>query len=82
MRRFLFIFSVLFCSTFSYSQKEKISVISKNMDTLWLINNDIGRLVAKSWEMGNIPSKEKIPVILIVDALPSNINTEKRKYKE
>lgn len=82
MRKILFVFLILFDSIFTYSQTEKISLISKNMDTLWLINNDIGRLVAKSWEIGNLPPKEKIPVILMVDQLPINTNNRKRKSRE
>jgi hypothetical protein len=79
--RILFTFFLLLCFNVSYTQKEQISVVSKNMDTLWLINNDTGRLIARSWEMGNLAPGEKIPVILIVDALPINTGSEKRKYR-
>jgi len=80
--RSLFTFLLFFYFNLAYSQKEEISVVSKNMDTLWLINNDTGRLIAKSWEIGILPKGEKIPVILMVDVLPSNIKNEKRKYRK
>ncbi len=79
--RILFTFFLLLYFNVSYTQEEQISVVSKNMDTLWLINNDTGRLIARSWEMGNLPQGEKIPVILIVDQLPINTGREKRKYR-
>jgi hypothetical protein len=80
--RLLFTLFLLFYFNVSYTQKEEISVVSKNMDTLWLINNDTGRLIARSWGMGNLPPGQKIPVILIVDALPINTESEKRKYRK
>ena len=80
--RILFAFFLSFQISIGYSQMEKVSVVSTNRDTLWLRNNDIGLLIARSWEMGNLPPEEKVPVILIVDALPINTESEKRKYRK
>jgi hypothetical protein len=77
--RILFTLFLLSYFNVSYTQKEEISVVSKNRDTLWLINNDSGRSIARCWEMGNLPPGEKIPVILIVDALPIDTENKKRK---
>ena len=56
----------------AYSQTvhERISVVSPDKDTLWLINNNTGHLIAHSWEDYQDTPEQKKPVILLVDALP------------
>jgi len=77
-----FIVLSMFTSLLSFSQDYKftgISVVSPNRDTLWLLNDPQGRLIAYSWEMEkNLP--EKKPVIIIVENLPSIEEKKKKGY--
>ena len=64
--------SLLFYSL-SYSQNiggQRISLVSPNRDTLWLLNDDTGQLIAHSWEDYEDTPEQKKPVILLVDSLP------------
>ena len=57
----------------AYSQNnehERISFVSPSKDTLWLLNNDTGHLIAHSWENYEDTPEQKKPVILLVDVLP------------
>lgn len=47
---------------------ERISYYTPNRDTLWLVNKEIGRLIASTWEMST-DVKVK-PVIVLVETLP------------
>lgn len=79
----VFLFFIQFYQCFSQKNTEpRISCVSKNRDTLWLINDDIGRLVAKSWDETKIPINEKKPVIIIVDRLPEIRNSSGRKNRK
>jgi len=63
---------LLFYAT-SYSQdswNQRISLVSPNRDTLWLLNNDIGHSIAYSWKNYEDTKEQKKPVILLVNALP------------
>ena len=74
---------LLFCSLISFSQEYKytgLSVISPNKDTLWLIDDSTGRLIAYSWEIGE--PEEKKPVILFVERLPIIEEKQRRRYIE
>lgn len=77
----------LFFQVVAYSQTEHeiISVVSPARDTLWLINNNTGHLIARSWEGYQDTAEQKKPVILLVDVLPLNryccINNKKRNGK-
>ncbi len=83
--------SVLFIMIINvlHSQEDvyPISLVSQNRDTLWLINNSTGKLIARSWEIGKIPDGEKKPVILFVDNLAEirsnqdETNKKRRKKK-
>jgi hypothetical protein len=67
------ILSFLLFQGVAYSQNnghERISVVSPSKDTLWLINNDTGHLIAHSWEDYEDTPEQKKPVILLVDVLP------------
>jgi hypothetical protein len=72
----------------AYSQKtehERISVVSPSKDTLWLINNSTGHLIAHSWEEYQDTPEQKKPVILLVDVLPVDrycyVNSNKKNGK-
>jgi hypothetical protein len=73
MRTFLFLI-YLFISFSGISQStmsaggERISYYTPNRDTLWLLNKEIGRLIASTWEMST-DIKDK-PVIVLVETLP------------
>ena len=91
MKKFLLVLLSLIFSNFFYSQQNKknlandrVSVVSSNRDTLWLINNDLGKLIANTWDHPK-SSKEKKPRIIMVDVLPDNplyIETERKKNKK
>jgi hypothetical protein len=73
MKTFLFLvylfvsFSVISQSNIS-AGGERISYYTPNRDTLWLVNKEIGRLIASTWEMS---TDVKIkPVIVLVETLP------------
>jgi hypothetical protein len=72
----------------AYSQNighERISLVSPAKDTLWLLNDDIGHLIAYSWEEYKDTEEQKKPVILLVDVLPLDryccINNKKKNGK-
>jgi hypothetical protein len=70
---------------YSQTEHERISVVSPAKDTLWLINNDTGHLIAHSWEGYQDTPDQKKPVILLVDVLPVDryccVNNKKRNGK-
>jgi len=66
----------------SFSQEYQytgLSVISPNKDTLWLIDDSTGRLIAYSWELQTDP-REKKPVILFVENLPIIEEKNRKRY--
>lgn len=72
MKNICLTLSLLF-SSLAYSQNnehQRISLVSPNRDTLWLLNNDTGNLIAHSWENYEDTPDQKKPVILLVDSLP------------
>ncbi len=76
---FLFIsFNTLAQSTIS-AGGERISAYTPDRDTLWLVNKEIGRLIAYSWEISNDNTPK--PVIVLVDKLPQEkISTAEVRY--
>lgn len=70
----LFLFFVPCFNFFSQEKEYQISYVSKNRDTLWLINDNVGKLIASSWD--DTKNKEKKPVIIMVDVLPSDHKEE------
>lgn len=52
------------------SSSDKISHISQNRDTLWLIDDPIGHLIGSSWDKNPTASYKK-PVIIYVKELPT-----------
>lgn len=74
-------------SLYSFSQTRnykvtEISVVSPNMDTLWLVNNATGLIIAQSWNIGANKELQK-PVIIITDVLPNpNITIDNKKNKK
>lgn len=83
----LFTSLLVLLSLYSFSQTRnyrvtEISVVSPNMDTLWLVNNDTGLLIAESWNIGANTELQK-PVIIITDVLPNpNITIDNKKNKK
>ena len=81
-----FLFSIyLFISISGIAQStisaggERISYYTPNRDTLWLLNKEIGRLIASTWEM-SMDVKVK-PVIVLVETLPArNSDLMQSKY--
>lgn len=69
MKKLVFLSMLSGLTCFSQSLETEISVASENRDTLWLIDDDLGKLIAQSWEIetGQVQSK---PVIILVDKLP------------
>jgi hypothetical protein len=70
-----FLFSIyLFVSVSCISQSnisaggERISFYTPSRDTLWLVNKEIGRLIAYTWELTSDVAIK--PVIVLVDKLP------------
>jgi len=83
MKKILFLLSIFYYSL-SFSQNYVYtgqSVISPYKDTLWLRNDDTGKLIAYSWEIDTNPSEKK-PVILFVDQLPIIEEKSKKRYIE
>jgi hypothetical protein len=60
----------------------KVSTISPNRDTLWLIDHEIGYLIASTWD--DFPSDEKKPVIIFTKTLPEprTIPSQERKRRK
>ena len=91
MKIILTLLSLAFCqasvSQITYSNEptpDRISTVSPNRDTLWLLDEPVGRLIGSTWE--NHPAREKKPVIIFVKELPelriSSLPSEKRKRKK
>jgi hypothetical protein len=57
----------------------RISTISLNRDTLWLIDAEPGYIIAYIWETSSI--EEKKPVIIFTKELPE-LETSKRKQRK
>jgi hypothetical protein len=80
MKNFILVLS-LFTSLLSFSQDYKfntLSVVSPNRDTLWILNDPSGRLIAYSWELDKNPTEKK-PVIILVKSLPTIEGKKKKK---
>ena len=72
MKKFCILVFLLFQGQ-AYSQNsghERISLVSPNRDTLWLLNNDTGHLIAYSWKDYKDTPEQKKPVIVLVNSLP------------
>jgi hypothetical protein len=72
----LLVLPFLFCSISLFSQeindnKNKIAFTTQERDTLWILNNTTGKLIAESWKLPS-PKNEKIPVIIMVESLPAD----------
>jgi len=92
MKKTIILLSLLFISDFYFSQKDlkpikikdekPFSVVSKNKDTLWLLDNQIGKMIADTWNEGKfkMDPKELKPVIILVGELPA-IEEPKDKNK-
>lgn len=62
----------------------RVSTVSPNKDTLWLVDEQIGYLIASTWD--NFPTGEKKPVIIFTKVLPeprtSCAPVEKKKKRK
>lgn len=46
---------------------DRVSIVSKNRDTLWLADNSLGKMIAQTWSMGTTSKHyQKVPVIIYV----------------
>ena len=71
----IFLFSTTLCISQTKVQsyeRERISAYTADRDTLWLVNREIGRLIAYSWEAYDDGTPK--PVIVLVDKLPESKN--------
>lgn len=62
--------------------ESKVSAVSKNKDTLWLEDTQLGRKIGETWKIGFNPNpEEKSPVIIYVQnlALVSALTKSTRK---
>jgi hypothetical protein len=71
----LLVLLFLFYSISLFSQeindnKNKITFTTQERDTLWILGNQTGKLIAESWKLPTLPKNEKIPVIIMVKSLP------------
>ena len=71
--KYIILLSFIFISICVHAQKTdgSISRVSKNKDTLWLLNSDVGNLIAESWK---IQAHEPSPVIIFVDKFDDDRN--------
>jgi hypothetical protein len=73
----LLLVMMLLTSITTYSQ-EPISMVTDSRDTLWLVNNDIGKLIYESWEdLGSYDGI--IPVIIFKSPEWINKEAERRE---
>jgi hypothetical protein len=66
----LFLFPLLSFSQSNYIQLSEFSVVTKDRDTLFLLNDDIGNKIKNSWNTYSSEVQENSPVIIMVAALP------------
>jgi hypothetical protein len=82
----IILFTILFFfAYYTYSQdyiRNESTLISPNRDTLWILNNETGKLIASSWESPLEKSKANKPVILMVNSLPNIKNNKLYGYIE
>jgi len=60
----------------------KVSTVSPTRDTLWLLDEQIGYLIASTWD--TYPTPEKKPVIIFTKTLPEprTIPSQERKRRK
>jgi hypothetical protein len=66
----LFLFPLLSFSQSNYIQLSEFSVVTKDRDTLFLLNDDIGNKIKNSWNTYSSEVQENSPVIIMVASLP------------
>jgi hypothetical protein len=59
-----------FSQTERYIRLSEISMVTPNRDTLFLINDDLGRRILSTWDIALISPKDR-PTILLVTEFPS-----------
>lgn len=80
MKLFLFL---LFIPMFVFSQGSKyiklseISVVTEKLDTLFLLNDDLGKRIYLSWDIDADETDKNRPIIIMVDNLPLAQNRDK-----
>ncbi len=62
MKKLLTIIFMAICIVATAQSDEKISYVSPNKDTLMLLNDSFGKLIAKAWD-----GEKKKPIIVFAD---------------
>lgn len=64
---------------------DRVSLVSKNRDTLWLADNSLGRMIAQTWSMRQTSkSYQRVPVIIYVkdfNNIPTVQKNSRKKIK-
>jgi len=73
MKSLIFLFLTL--STFCFSQSRyvklsEISVVTENKDTLFLIDDDLGKNIYQLWQIEYSKTSKTIPAVILVQTLP------------
>ncbi len=72
---------LIFFTSLALGEKNKIPIknpYDKNIslyrnDTLYLVNNDLGKLVSSIWESDTVTVKRR-PTVILVEVLPKDLN--------
>lgn len=74
------IFVLLFCMNSMLAQTlDKVSLISKNKDTLWLADNQLGHTIGQVWDFSC--DYKNPPKIIYVKDLSQLLATSRKKEK-
>lgn len=60
-----------FSQTSGYLRLSDISMVTPDRDTLFLINDELGRRILSTWDMAHVSPKDR-PTILLVTEFPSS----------
>lgn len=77
MKKLLLLFSLI--ATTTYAQH---SFVTKNKDTLYLVNDDLAKQIIKVWEEYYVPARDgKKPAIILVDVVYVKNRMKKNQTK-
>jgi len=80
MKKLVTLIIMVICITTNAQTNKKVSYISPKKDTLILPKNQVGVLIAETWDKN--PIKEKRPVIIFADENTINrLNNRNKKAK-
>lgn len=63
-----------------YIKLSEISVVTEKLDTLFLLNDDLGKRISLSWDIDADETDKNRPIIIMVENLPLAQNRDK-KYR-